>query len=111
VQGSLNCEILRTHTSQTPIRCGCVLTATVRSAPVNYEYICNLLCHCTQRGHELTVRQEEDIAEKIDEEVHMLQYKLDHVRRLDSAGKGREVCWWLRDRHCLLETTVWVLPS
>jgi hypothetical protein len=34
-----------------------------------------------QRGHELTVRQEEDIAEKIDEEVHMLQYKLDHVRR------------------------------
>jgi len=34
------------------------------------------------RGHELSVRQAEDIAEKIDEEVHMLQYKLDHVRRL-----------------------------
>ena len=34
-----------------------------------------------QRGHELTVRQEENIAEHIDEEVHMLQYKLDHVRR------------------------------
>lgn len=34
-----------------------------------------------QRGNELSVREEEDIAEKIDEQVHSLQYKLDHVRR------------------------------
>ena len=34
-----------------------------------------------QRGRELSVRQQEDIAEKIDEEVHLLQYKLDHCRR------------------------------
>jgi len=31
---------------------------------------------------ELTVRQTEDIAEHIDEQVHLLQYKLDHCRRL-----------------------------
>lgn len=30
---------------------------------------------------ELTVRQQEDIAEQIDEEVHLFQYKLDHCRR------------------------------
>uniref|UniRef100_A0A7S3M8C8 Uncharacterized protein n=2 Tax=Spumella elongata TaxID=89044 RepID=A0A7S3M8C8_9STRA len=35
-----------------------------------------------ERGDELTVPQEEAIAEKIDEEVHSLMYKLDHVRRL-----------------------------
>lgn len=32
-------------------------------------------------NEDLTVRQTEDIAEAIDEQVHMLQYKLDHCRR------------------------------
>ena len=44
----------------------------------------NFFCFCwfSQRGDELTVPQEEAIAEKIDEEVHSLMYKLDHVCRL-----------------------------
>lgn len=32
-------------------------------------------------NHDLSVRQKEDMAEFIDEKVHMLQYKLDHCRR------------------------------
>jgi hypothetical protein len=35
-----------------------------------------------EKGAELTTRQTEDIAERIDEEIHLLQYKLDHCRRL-----------------------------
>ncbi|KAJ1433638.1 hypothetical protein B484DRAFT_447182 [Ochromonadaceae sp. CCMP2298] len=35
-----------------------------------------------EKGTELTTRQTEDIAERIDEEIHTLQYKLDHCRRL-----------------------------
>jgi zinc transporter ZupT len=39
---------------------------------------------------DLTVRQKEDIAEFIDEKVHMLQYKLDHCRRLLEGSEVTE---------------------
>ena len=40
----------------------------------------------------MTVPQEEAIAEKIDEEVHLLQYKLDHVRRLLQGSESEGFC-------------------
>jgi len=49
---------------------------------------------------DLTVRQTEDIAEHIDEQVHMLQYKLDHCRRL---LEGSET-----DQFNTLSSSTWV---
>lgn len=53
---------------------------------------------------ELTVRQTEDIAEHIDEQVHMLQYKLDHCRRLlegsetDQYNTHKSSAWVTEER-------------
>jgi zinc transporter ZupT len=61
---------------------------------------------------ELTVRQTEEIAEYIDENIHMLQYKLDHCRRLlegseshisDGMEKSR---WVTEDRKEHIRTSL-----
>lgn len=48
-------------------------------------------------NHDLSVRQKEDMAEFIDEKVHMLQYKLDHCRRYVACERvGVSVRLWPR---------------
>ena len=63
----------------------------------------NYINHCIE--DELTVKEAEHIAEFIDEQVHLLQYKVDHCRRLLEGAESDVVVLkstWLTDERKII---------